>query len=56
MEATPGPPRLPIHALRFNGKERIVPQLPGILRLHVVSRDGRILLSREASMKDSINA
>jgi serine/threonine protein kinase len=37
-----------IHALRFNGKERIVLRLPGMLRLHDVSRDGRILFSRES--------
>ena len=37
-----------IHALGFHGKERIVFRLPGMLRLHDVSRDGRILLSRES--------
>jgi serine/threonine protein kinase len=37
-----------IHALDFNGKERIVLRLPGMLRLHDVSRDGRILFSRES--------
>jgi serine/threonine protein kinase len=39
-----------IHALSLSGKnkERIVLRLPGILRLHDVSRDGRILLSRES--------
>lgn len=37
-----------IHALAFNGKERIVLRLPGMLRLHDVSRDGRILFSRES--------
>ena len=37
-----------IHALAFNGKERIVLRLPGILRLHDISRDGRILLSKES--------
>jgi serine/threonine protein kinase len=37
-----------IHALGFKGKERIVLRLPGMLRLHDVSRDGRILLSRES--------
>jgi len=37
-----------IHALRFNGKDRIVLRLPGMLRLHDVSRDGRILFSRES--------
>jgi serine/threonine protein kinase len=37
-----------IHAFALNGKQRIVLRLPGILRLHDVSRDGRILLSRES--------
>jgi hypothetical protein len=37
-----------IHALGLNGKERIVLRLPGILRLHDVARDGRILLSKES--------
>ncbi len=39
-----------IHAFALNGKhsERIVVRLPGALRLHDVSRDGRILLSRES--------
>jgi Tol biopolymer transport system component len=37
-----------IHALRFNGTQRIVLRLPGMLRLHDVSRDGRILFSRES--------
>ena len=37
-----------IHALGLNGKQRLVLRLPGILRLHDVSRDGRILLSNES--------
>jgi len=37
-----------IHALGLNGKQRIVLRLPGIVRLHDVSRDGRILLSKES--------
>jgi serine/threonine protein kinase len=39
-----------IHALGLSGrnKDRIVLRLPGILRLHDISRDGRILLSRES--------
>ena len=37
-----------IHALPLKGKERIVLRLPGMLRLHDVSRDGRILISRES--------
>jgi len=37
-----------IHAFSLGGKERIVLRLPGILRLHDVSRDGRILLSKES--------
>jgi serine/threonine protein kinase len=36
-----------ILALGLNGKQRIVLRLPGMLRLHDVSADGRILLSRE---------
>jgi eukaryotic-like serine/threonine-protein kinase len=31
-----------------NGKQRVVLRLPGILRLHDVSRDGRMLLSKES--------
>jgi serine/threonine protein kinase len=34
--------------LGFNGKQRVVVRLPGILRLHDVSRDGRVLLSKES--------
>ncbi len=37
-----------IHALDLNGKQRIVLRLPGVLRLHDISRDGRILLSKES--------
>ncbi|MGA8270982.1 MAG: protein kinase [Candidatus Sulfotelmatobacter sp.] len=43
-----------IHALSLSGKnsgqskDRIVLRLPGIVRLHDVSHDGRILLSRES--------
>ena len=37
-----------IHGLPLKGKERIVLRLPGMLRLHDVSRDGRILISRES--------
>jgi hypothetical protein len=37
-----------VHALDLSGKQRIVLRLPGMLRLHDVSRDGRILLSRES--------
>ncbi|MBV8553361.1 MAG: protein kinase [Acidobacteriaceae bacterium] len=37
-----------IHALSLNGQRRIVLRLPGMLRLHDVSRDGRILLSKES--------
>lgn len=36
-----------IHALSLSGKERVVLRLPGMLRLHDISRDGRILLSKE---------
>jgi eukaryotic-like serine/threonine-protein kinase len=34
--------------LGLNGKQRVVLRLPGILRLHDVSRDGRMLLSKES--------
>ena len=34
--------------LALNGKQRVVLRLPGILRLHDVSRDGRVLLSKES--------
>jgi serine/threonine protein kinase len=37
-----------VHALSLKGKERIVLRLPGMLRLHDVSHDGRILISRES--------
>ncbi|HTW60096.1 MAG TPA: protein kinase [Terriglobales bacterium] len=37
-----------IDALGLNGKQRIVLRLPGVLRLHDVSRDGRILLTKES--------
>jgi sugar lactone lactonase YvrE len=37
-----------IHALSLSGKERILLRLPGILRLHDISADGRILLSKES--------
>ena len=37
-----------IHALGFNHKERIVLRLPGILRLHDISPDGRKFLYRTA--------
>ncbi len=37
-----------IHALTLKGKERIVLRLPGMLRLHDVSHDGHILISRES--------
>jgi len=34
--------------LGLNGKQRVVLRLPGIIRLHDVSRDGRVLLSKES--------
>ncbi len=37
-----------IFAVGFNGKQRVVLRLPGIVRLHDVSRDGRVLLSKES--------
>ena len=36
-----------IHALNLEGKDRLILRLPGILRLHDVSSDGRVLLSKE---------
>ncbi|MGB9403805.1 MAG: protein kinase [Candidatus Acidiferrales bacterium] len=36
-----------IHALSLSGNERIVLRLPGMLRLHDISRNGKILLSKE---------
>jgi hypothetical protein len=37
-----------VHALGLNGKRRILLRLPGIVRLHDISRDGRILLAKES--------
>ena len=37
-----------IHGVSAGGKDRIVLRLPGMLRLHDVSRDGHILLSKES--------
>jgi eukaryotic-like serine/threonine-protein kinase len=37
-----------ILAWNLSGKERVVLRLPGILRLHDVSRDGRLLISKES--------
>jgi hypothetical protein len=36
-----------IHALDLSGKDRVLMRVPGMLRLHDVSPDGRLLLSRE---------
>lgn len=36
-----------VHGLSLSGKDRIVLRLPGMLRLHDVSGDGRLLLSQE---------
>jgi Tol biopolymer transport system component len=36
-----------VHGVTLSGKDRIVLRAPGIIRLHDVSRDGRILISRE---------
>ena len=36
-----------IHELDFSGKDRVILRLPGILRLHDISREGRALLSIE---------
>jgi len=37
-----------IHALSLNGKDRVVLRMPGMLRLHDISRDGRMLVSKES--------
>jgi eukaryotic-like serine/threonine-protein kinase len=36
-----------LHAIDLSGKQRLLLRLPGITRLHDVSRDGRVLLSEE---------
>ena len=36
-----------VHALSLSGKHRVLMRVPGILRLHDVSPDGRLLISRE---------
>jgi serine/threonine protein kinase len=36
-----------LHALGINGKGGVILRLPGMLRLHDISRNGRILLSRD---------
>jgi sugar lactone lactonase YvrE len=36
-----------IHAIDLSGKDRVLLRVPGMLRLHDVSPDGRLLLSRE---------
>jgi len=36
-----------IHALSFSGRDRLILRLPGMLRLHDIARDGRVLLSKE---------
>ncbi|MBZ5566163.1 MAG: protein kinase, partial [Acidobacteriia bacterium] len=36
-----------IHSLDLSGKEHVVLRLPGMIRLHDVSRDGRVLISQE---------
>ena len=41
-----------IYALRMNGQERIVLRLPGMLRLHDISRDGATLLSKDLWRSD----
>src|SRR5580704_622708 len=37
-----------IHALSLNGKDRIVMGMPGMLRLHDIAGDGRMLISKES--------
>ena len=41
-----------IYALRMNGQERIVLRLPGMVRLHDISRDGAALLSKDLWRSD----
>jgi hypothetical protein len=36
-----------LHGLSLSGKDRLILRLPGIARLHDISRDGHLLLSRE---------
>jgi serine/threonine protein kinase len=36
-----------IHALNLGGKDRIIMRLPGIIRLHDVSNEGHLLITRE---------
>jgi eukaryotic-like serine/threonine-protein kinase len=36
-----------VHAISLSGKDRVVLRLPGVLRLHDVSREGRLLISKE---------
>jgi eukaryotic-like serine/threonine-protein kinase len=37
-----------IHGLSLSGKDRVVLRLPGMLRLHDIAHDGRILMSKES--------
>ena len=41
-----------IYALRMHGQERIVLRLPGMVRLHDISRDGGVLLSKDLWRSD----
>jgi tRNA A-37 threonylcarbamoyl transferase component Bud32/Tol biopolymer transport system component len=41
-----------IFALRMNGQEHVVLRLPGMLRLHDISRDGAVLLSKDVWRSD----
>jgi serine/threonine protein kinase len=36
-----------LHALSFTGQDRVVLRLPGMIRLYDISRDGRVLLSKD---------
>jgi serine/threonine protein kinase len=36
-----------LHALSFAGKDRVVLRLPGAVRLYDISRDGRVLISKD---------
>jgi serine/threonine protein kinase len=37
-----------VHAMSLSGKDRVILRLPGILRLHDISREGHLLISKDA--------
>jgi hypothetical protein len=47
FSATPVGAGTSVHAVRLDGKRRLVLSVPGALALHDVSRDGRMLISRD---------